>query len=267
MKRAATIQADYEVDLEAAVKRFGDHEDMSVGHVLGWLTQFADPDVPLGIRILEKTTYFNSTNIRNMTEQLAEMTFNLVKKRKLRRVAYVPVGKLGSGAGTVARVFREYLAGTKHRFVDMLELSKSAPGDWDAVIFIEDFSGTGDSLVEWWASVESVVLPLNVEIYVGLLVISDAAYAPIQSFAQVLAVEVLDGAANVLSPASAKLTAAEKARVKHYCEKSGAPMTFRDGYGSCGLLLAFKHGCPDNSLPILWYPDKKWKPLFHRNAI
>ena len=25
------------------------------------------------------------------------------------------------------------------------------------------------------------------------------------------------------------------------------------GYGSCGLMISFQHGCPNNSIPILWY--------------
>jgi len=40
---------------------------------------------------------------------------------------------------------------------------------------------------------------------------------------------------------------------------------FRRGYGDLELLYAFEHATPDNSLPILWYREKSWNPLFeHR---
>ena len=42
---------------------------------------------------------------------------------------------------------------------------------------------------------------------------------------------------------------------------------FERGFGNCGLLLAFKHGCPNNSLPVLWYSRNNWRPFFNRRAI
>ena len=240
---------------------------MSVGHVLGWITQFSDADLALGIKVLETVTYYNAINIRTMTKELADLAFETLKKAKLKKAAFVPVGQFGSGSGTVARVLRESLAKSKHELVDRLDLANSKAGDWDAVVFVEDFSGTGQVLSDWWLSVESMVRPLSVPIFVGLLVVSPAAHQVIASFAEVLAVEELEDSANVLSDACKELSGAQKARVTHYCEKSGAPETFREGFGGCGLLLAFKHGCPDNSLPILWHSHKKWTPLFRRSAI
>lgn len=267
MTRADRIQADHGPALRTQAKRFGDHEDMNVGHVLGWLAQFSDDDLALGIKVLETITYYNATNIRKMTEEMANLAFDALKKSKLKRAAFVPVGKFGSGSGTVARVLRESLAKTKHELVDRLDLATSKSGDWDAVVFIEDFSGTGKVLSDWWLDVESIVRPLGVPVLVGLLVVSPEAHSVIEVFAEVLAVEELEDSANVLSGANSDLSAKQKERIRHYCEKSGASETFREGFGGCGLLLAFKHGCPDNSLPILWHEHKKWSRLFRRSAI
>jgi hypothetical protein len=39
----------------------------------------------------------------------------------------------------------------------------------------------------------------------------------------------------------------------------------RKGYGALGLAYAFEHATPDNSLPILWWREEPWQPLFkHR---
>jgi hypothetical protein len=37
------------------------------------------------------------------------------------------------------------------------------------------------------------------------------------------------------------------------------------GYGDCQLTIIVYDNTPDNSLPVIWYPDKNWVPLFRRN--
>ena len=40
---------------------------------------------------------------------------------------------------------------------------------------------------------------------------------------------------------------------------------FRDGYGGLALSYAFAHGVPNNSTPLLWWPQgANWTPLFDR---
>jgi hypothetical protein len=89
----------------------------------------------------------------------------------------------------------------------------------------------------------------------------------IEQFAMTLSVDELDGTANVLSAVCAAFDADEKAVVKQYCEKTGSAAQYVHGRGACGLLVAFKHGCPNNSLPILWWESKNWRSLFKRHAI
>ena len=36
------------------------------------------------------------------------------------------------------------------------------------------------------------------------------------------------------------------------------------GFGDCQLLLSMHHNTPDNTLPIIWYDDVNWKPIFKR---
>jgi hypothetical protein len=36
------------------------------------------------------------------------------------------------------------------------------------------------------------------------------------------------------------------------------------GFGNCELLLGLCHNTPDNSLPIFWSEEDKWKPIFKR---
>lgn len=268
MTRATTIQARFADEIDEAAERFGDHENMSPGRIVKWLDQFeGDDDVALAVEVIQAAYYLNGTNIRTMTQQLYGLTVSELARRGLGRAAFIAVGSLGAGSGTVARVLRDAIRGTVHSLVSMLELAALSPGDFDAVVFIDDFSGTGDTLEKWWENVETLVRPINAEVFVGLLVLNGAASARIRSFAEIVAVEELDESKNVLSAESPKFSSAQKKILLKYCRKTGCGKKVEAGYGSCALLLAFKHGCPNNSLPILWMKSETWRPLFNRHAI
>ena len=36
------------------------------------------------------------------------------------------------------------------------------------------------------------------------------------------------------------------------------------GFGDCQALVVFDATCPNDTLPVLWYGDSGWKPLFAR---
>lgn len=267
MSRTATIAADYAESIDDAVDRFGDHENMAPGRVVRWLAQFDDDDLPLATHVLGSVHYINATNIRAMTQQLFDMALAEFDGKGITRAAFVAVGSLGAGSGTVARVLRDAIQRTNHRLVSMLELSRAAPGEFDAIVFIDDFSGTGESLEDWWTDVESLVRPVSTQVFVGLLVLNEMARARIEVFADILAVEELDVTHNTLSDDGTAFTAQQKTRVREYCLRTGVATEYQSGYGDCALLLAFRHGCPDNSLPILWEKNDHWRSLFNRRAI
>jgi hypothetical protein len=266
MSRTTRIQSDHQTSLQQAAERFGDHENMSEGRVLRWLTQFADTDLNLAIRVIERIRYYNATNIRSMTRRLFEIARDELKRNGHKRVAFVAVGDPGSGSGIVARVLRDILRGGPFKLISMVDLGRYRPKELDAIVFIDDFSGTGSTLEKWWANVEALVRPTDAAVFVGLLVLNQPARAKIESFAEVLAVEELINR-NVLADGNDDFSAPQKAALRSYCMKTGADSDYVSGFGNCGLLLAFRHGCPNNSLPVLWHEGKSWKPLFNRRAI
>jgi len=267
MQRKKNIQIEFQEAIEEATERFGDHEDMNEARVVRWLEQFPDEDLPLAIETIRAIKYVNGLNIRTLTKQLFQMVTAELSSRGYRRAAFVAVGNVGSGSGTVARVLRDLVRATTYKMLSMLEVSQLSDGAVDAVIFIDDFSGTGHTLEGWWENVEPIVRPINAAVFVGLLVLNDRARERIEAFADVMAVEELDSTADVFEPACTKFTNAEKATLLAHCRNTRCGSKFEKGFGQCGLLLAFKHGCPNNSLPILWYRGNGWRPLFNRRAI
>jgi hypothetical protein len=267
MERTTVIRTRHHEAVEGALARFGDHEGMNEARVLRWLEQFPDDALPLAAKMLGAIRYFTGLNLRAMTKDLFSTAVDELTAAGHHRLAFAPVGEAGSGAGVVARVLRDLIRKTPHRLLSMLDVSRLAPGAVDAIVFVDDFSGTGRTLQDWWGNVESLVRPTAVSVFVGLLVLNEKARATIEEFAVVMAVEELDSAADVLGATSSVLSATEKKRLVHFCKKTGCGDRFERGFGQCGLLVAFKHGCPNNSLPILWWPSNGWRALFNRRAI
>ncbi|HKH49151.1 MAG TPA: hypothetical protein VKM72_31170 [Thermoanaerobaculia bacterium] len=265
-----TIQATYRKEIDRAVESWSDHEGMSAAQVVGWLEQFEDSRIPLALSVIKKVKYLNAANIRGMAKQLIDIIRVELEDRGFNAIGFVPVGDAGSGSGTVARAIKDILRGRKYancRLLSMLEVAR-LQGDCDALVFVDDFSGTGFTLEKWWENVEPTVRPANAEIFVGLLVLNESARGRIEGFAEaVLAVEELDESHNLFAGANKDFTEADKEHLLAQCQRTGCGVRYERGFGGCGLLLAFKHGCPNNSLPILWYESETWRALFKRRAI
>lgn len=269
MTRTTRIQTDYQDDVDIALQRFGDHEDMSEARVVRWLAQFPDEDLTLALQIIQSVRYVNGLNLRSMTAQLLKIAVDELKKRGHKRLGFVAVGNPGSGSSVVARVLRDLVRG-QHRMLSMVDLISLKPGQIEALVFVDDFSGTGNTLQKWWQNVESLVRPTGSAVYVGLLLLNERARDLIEKFAHVLAVDELLGSADVFSNENRGFSVSEKATLLEHCRRTGCGPEYERGRGQCGLLLSFKHGCPNNSLPVLWFsgkPAKKWRPLFNRRAI
>ena len=150
----------------------------------------------------------------------------------------------------------------------MAELEDFPADEIGAIVFLDDFSGTGETLTDWWTNVEMLVRPKQAPLVVALLVLSGSARESIEEFSNiVIAVEELTENDNVLSEGSNILSIQEKESVLGYCQRTGCEEAFCRGYGNSGLLMAFRHGCPDNSLPILWHDSDEWQSLFRRRAV
>ena len=267
MKRATRILTKHQDDVTAALDRFGDHEDMSEARVVRWLEQFRDSDIALAVQIVRAVRYLNAANLRAMTKQFFQIAIDELRDQGHERVVFLPVGDAGSGSSTVARVLRERVKGTRHQMLSMVDLINVTPGSIGAIVFVDDFSGTGMTLEEWWKRVEALVLPTGATVFVGLLVLNGQARGRIEQFADVVAVEELDISDNVFSDQNNQFSAEQKVKLLEYCQRTGCGPDFERGFGNCGLLLAFKHGCPNNSLPVLWYSKNNWRPFFNRRAI
>lgn len=267
--RTDAIQINYGSQISRAAQDFGDHEGMGTPKITRWIAQFHDGDIPLAVKILEEIKYYSIENIRAMVHNLVGLVHQYFREISQSKIFFIPIGETYEGSSVIARALREEINET--RIKHMSDLERLDPEAYDALVFVEDFSGTGETLEKWWDNVEPLVRPREVPFAIALLVLNFCAREVIEQFASVVCVNELNESHNVVSPSSRLFTEAEKQRLVHYCRLTGCRDKYLLGYGKCGLLLAFKHQCPNNSLPILWHtcrrPEYEWEGLFKRSGL
>ena len=136
----------------------------------------------------------------------------------------------------------------------------------DTLVFVDDFSGTGDQAVRAWQRSIVELLPTEPRLFLVLVAANDQAISRIQTETPltVVAGTSLHPSANVFSPQCHHFEQMEKQILLGYCNV--ADHNHPQGYGDCGNLIAFPHGVPNNSIPILRAANKRWVPLLRRPA-
>jgi|GEM_PF-3255197 len=256
--------------IEQRSQDFADHENMTLARLIRWFDQFNLHDQPMAGKILEVIDYFAIPRIRGMSKQLVDLVLAELSGAREDALYFIPVGGVYESSRVIARAIRDIQRRTRARWqiCSMADVERLEPNEVDALIFVDDFSGTGNSLSTWWSEVEPLVLPKDAKIIVALLVLNDPARSAILQFADdVICIQELDDTHNAFSTSCCHFNDSDRNLLLKYCVRTGASRKYVKGYGDCGLLIAFKHGCPNNSLPLLWWESGTWESLFLRYGL
>jgi hypothetical protein len=248
--------------------KFQGHTGLDRALLLHWLGQFRAEHIDLALRVLESVTYFTRRNVKALGEQVVDDAFAFLGDIPRQKVLFVIAADMWDGDVLVARVLRYGGQLPQRQLTQYAHLSSMHAGEWEAVVLLKDFVGTGGQLARWWTdTLEALVLPLEAEVVFGILVLNSLARQRLQPLGpSVVAACELGAVDNVFHGQCNLFSQEEKSTILDYCEQTGAPTHYVRGYGDNGLMVAFDHGCPNNSIPILWYNSESWVPLFSRHG-
>ena len=259
------VELTYSDLIDRTVADFGDHAGLDRPKVIRWLAQFPDSTIATGAKALSEVKYFARSDLEGMSKELADMVYGQYPTVNPDLIYFVPIGLPSSGSFVVARHLRS-IGVPRGRIVDLLSLTQLSPDDVEVIVFIDDFSGTGSTFQNWWYVIEQLVLPINATNVSGVLVLNHRANVALDEiFDMVLSVQFLDESSDIFHTSCGAFTEEEKDVLLTTCRETGAREGLVKGWGDCGVLLAFVHGCPNNSLPILWYQSDRWESLFNRH--
>jgi hypothetical protein len=258
--------------LETAVSLFRDHEGVNLNKMEKWSAQFGQQNQQLVLKILSNIGYYSGPTIRQMVEKLIELVCTHLQLSDRKKILFVPIGEPYEGSAVIARALRDSRGIQPKQIKHQRDLAVT-PKERNirAIVFLDVFSGTGNQICDWWTNMETLLLPLahkSIKLILGILAMNYKAKETLKSIpADKINVSYLDIRHNILSEKSKVFFDSEKKLIRKFCRETNCSREYLYGKGECGLLIAFKHGCPNNSLPILWYESDRWMKIFRRRAL
>lgn len=240
--------------------------------LMDWFQQFKSRDHDVAARTLDAVEFVDSTRtVRVFRAALGRLPgWSRNRARRRGRWRFVAFSKsAGESGDTMLHQFRiaNGLTATRYNelFIHRSELAQEKLGPEDSVVFVDDFSGSGNQAVTAWNDFLGELLPECGHMYLILVAVSEKAGQRIgaETGLQLVAGEMLTDADNFFSTRCNKFSRGEKEAMLRYCRRADArrPMGYRD----CGFLIVFAHNCPNNSLPVLHVRNRHWTGLFPRH--
>jgi len=260
-----------------------------------WIGNFkTDEERYFAACVLDSAIYRSAPQTRSLMKQLFQRTVpdlarnNNLSNRlltcfaglrsatdpKIRVIPIIPDDEVAIKSGShIGRELRRHLEFSW--FASPEEAADYVDEGYD-VIFVDDFLGTGFQFCDF---VEDSRLESAIEtgscLYVPLAGHTEGIKHVHDTYPKLSidAVEILDKEQALFHPSAGifpdSCNSPESARKFYYDILSqnqisrGGPN--RRGFGKFELVYAFEHGCPDNSLPILWWEESpSWTYLFKR---
>lgn len=243
---------------------------VSDAEILVWLSQFEPEERPLVVRLLDGFVYLSFDRVRSMMVELFALLRSVLGEA-LDRAVFVPMGGVARSGAFVAYLFRSINQIPSDRFVSH-HLIRDSATDGTPLILLDDLLASGHQASYELSSMrEAGGFPANSAVYVATLVSCEAGKTFLEERTLVETVSALQLARShePLSSDSALFPSmAERNKVRRLLEKYGRALAPGGplGYAGTGLLLAFEHSTPDNSLPIFWATTGNWKPLLKKGT-
>ncbi len=269
-------------------------KEITTDCVREWLSQFESiENQRYAFKLLENIKFYTNNEIRERTEELFIEVKKEIRKsneqylsvkaseRKTSGiiVSYLDNNPVKSGA-EYAKIFVEKNNIYKGYSTTPEKISKkiSESENIDAIVFIDDFIGTGNSIIENLKPIlqqnEELLVEKGILIIIGVITGFLEAKHKVIEFIKKQKVNI---SIKIMVPLDNKDKCFDDYSLIYpqRIERDKALMVFRNigtklerknplGYGDCQATVIFPNTCPNNTLPILWKETKDWKPIFKR---
>jgi hypothetical protein len=236
-----------------------------------WLDQFRPEDRDLAARVLDAVTFLRQQDIEDAYRFAFNQLpgWNILPASRAGRWRILPFSdSAGTSGDSMLHAARTALgmSGRAYNelFIHRSDTYRAGLGRGDNLVFVDDFTGTGDQLCNAWQTGLSELVPDGVVAYFVVAVCGPMAMRRISTETQlnVIAKSALTQSDDIFATACTHFSVADKARILSYCRKAKKRQPM--GYGNCGFLIVFCHKAPNNTIPILHASSRSWTPIFPR---
>ena len=250
--------------------------------VIRWLFNFDDEDVELAVQLLEHVIFLRDDDVKG---RLYEQIVKLPRDRKKH---IVPLGKPGKSGAAISYWIHGLM---KRNDLQSMNFHSSVEAfisyrnsvKWetlkDIVVYVDDFIGSGGSVVTALSLVKNIVRPevltdaSSGRLYVVAAIVMDNGYSKIThdiSGAIILG----DLHCKGFDPHKKVFGSYFKTKaVREMCYKYGEQLYkgWSLGFENTQSLVLMQHSSPNNTIPVLWsdnqYQGRNWNPLVPRNNL
>ncbi len=255
--------------------------------VRAWLRQFGDNSSQrLMFRLLQNLTFYTGGNIRSKMRDAngivhRDLMWHLAPGRQKRSDIVVSyLGATGKSGAYYARIFADENQIYYENVIESAHVSLFIKQHVDvkAIVFIDDFLGTGKSvsgqlsafLEKNGKALEDRQVGTSFVAICGFQVAQAKIESAIGAFGNRVVVHIcdpLDDTHRCFSSDSGIFPeVSERERARDIAVRYGERLLKSNplGYSGSQAAVVFENSCPNNSLPILWAEGKDWSPLFKR---
>lgn len=273
---------------------------VSEDRIRTWLQQFGmAKNQELAFLLLKRVKakgYFDDARIqgscksvhRVLLEEFAgtEGFSRRMEKRRAKNVFVANLDQEGkSGADMLYRYrnangWPQHLTGTAEDAVRFVE-EQARKDRFCAVVFVDDFIGTGGSCIEGLRRFEALLEASgwrDAKVVVGVAAVAgfedgvEAARQGLEGGCHVAVGTELGSEDRAFDPKSGIFQEeGDRTAAESLCRSIGMALEPKHplGYGDCEALVTFSHRCPNNTLPVFYksgtvYRGREWFPLFRR---
>ena len=261
-------------------------------HVRAWLEQFRRPrNQRLMFKILQSLRFYSDNAIREKLKDIDKivrrgLTHRIEAGRRKRADILVSyLDKVGKSSAHLADLYADVAQIYIDNVVEKTDLAQKLMNyeSIQAVVFVDDFVGTGDSASSYLSEIDQQISSIHqhnpsLKIVFASIVAFDEGWKQVEkhveslnSNVEIRACDILRSSDQCFSEDSYIFTdASEREVAKTVATEVGSKLEKKWplGYGHLELPLVFGHGTPNNSLPILWSSSSsafEWRPLFKRH--
>ena len=250
--------------------------------VIRWLFNFDDEDVELAVQLLEHVVFLRDDDVKG---RLYEQVMKLPKDRTKH---IVPLGKPGKSGAAISYWIHGLM---KRKDLQSMNFHSSVEAfisyrnsvAWetlnDAVVYVDDFIGSGGSVVTALSLDEKIVRPevlsdaCSGRLYVVAAIVMDNGYSKITQDISG-AIILGDMHCKGFDPHKKVFGSYFKTKaVREMCYKYGEQLYkgWPLGFENTQSLVLMQHSSPNNTVPVLWsdkqYQGRNWIPLVPRNNL
>lgn len=250
--------------------------------VIRWLFNFDDEDVELAVQLLEHVIFLRDDDVKG------RLYDQIVKLPRDRKKHIVPLGKPGKSGAAISYWIHGLM---KRNDLQSMNFHSSVEAfisyrnsvKWetlkDIVVYVDDFIGSGGSVVTALSLVKNIVRPevltdaSSGRLYVVAAIVMDNGYSKIThdiSGAIILG----DLHCKGFDPHKKVFGSYFKTKaVREMCYKYGEQLYkgWSLGFENTQSLVLMQHSSPNNTIPVLWsdnqYQGRNWNPLVPRNNL